>query len=451
MATGEGDLQKVSLNSDDVIGNEVLRSRRAVSSGEPSSDGSADEERSALSDSDLADALRIKTIATQAKGPSSDALEVECRAEQKLHESKGSGDTSEEEQVKVVGEWIDLVGNGELLYQVKLKLFCFLICFLSFLSVCDAIFQILKIGNDRKPRNGQEVSISVVDQTFGVDSSSEITFILGYSMVIEAWEQSVSSMCEDEVGIVKSSCRFAYGSFGNPDRNIPPNQDMEYKIHLLRIGEIITVPEAPKTSIINYVQPLNGRGKYYYNRKEYDKAIFVYKRCLDLAGGFANSDEQIRSQISLVHSNLAACYAKLDDWKASLNSTIEALKLNGRDKKTLFRQAVAYKNMNMIPEALKSLNAALEVDPNDLVVANKLKCYKILGQKCSEREKKMYKRMLSGMGTKDSTEDDRLLLLLRKFLNRNHYYITFAVVLFASVAIYSFNKSFHSYISSFFE
>ena len=41
----------------------ILRGRRAVSSGEPSLDGSIDEERNALSDSEIAHAARVGTIA----------------------------------------------------------------------------------------------------------------------------------------------------------------------------------------------------------------------------------------------------------------------------------------------------------------------------------------------------------------------------------------------------
>ncbi|VDO65832.1 unnamed protein product [Onchocerca flexuosa] len=53
--------EELQLNGSDDI-NENCCHRRAVSSGEPSLDGSVDEERAALSDSDLAGVARIQVI-----------------------------------------------------------------------------------------------------------------------------------------------------------------------------------------------------------------------------------------------------------------------------------------------------------------------------------------------------------------------------------------------------
>ncbi|EJW80556.1 hypothetical protein WUBG_08536 [Wuchereria bancrofti] len=130
--------------------------RRAVSSGEPSLDGSVDEERAALSDSDLAGVARIHTLAAKAKGPSSDALETECRTEQSLSVPNGIHCCTSTE------EWNDILGSGQL--------FC----------------KMLKAGKGPKARNGQKVTVRVVDTGFGIDNVSEKTFVLGFSMVIDA-------------------------------------------------------------------------------------------------------------------------------------------------------------------------------------------------------------------------------------------------------------------------
>lgn len=46
-------------------------------------------------------------------------------------------------------------------------------------------FQVLKAGEGPKARNGQKVTIRVVDTGFGVDNVREKTFILGFSMVVD--------------------------------------------------------------------------------------------------------------------------------------------------------------------------------------------------------------------------------------------------------------------------
>lgn len=46
-------------------------------------------------------------------------------------------------------------------------------------------FQVLKAGKGPKARNGQKVTVRVVDTGFGIDNVNEKTFILGFSMVID--------------------------------------------------------------------------------------------------------------------------------------------------------------------------------------------------------------------------------------------------------------------------
>uniref|UniRef100_A0A1I7XQ59 Uncharacterized protein n=1 Tax=Heterorhabditis bacteriophora TaxID=37862 RepID=A0A1I7XQ59_HETBA len=81
-------------------------SHRAVSSGEPSLDGSidVDEERGALSDSDITHVARTQTLAAQVKGPSSDALEESCRLEAAERDRNS--------------EWEDVLGSGQLLKKI---------------------------------------------------------------------------------------------------------------------------------------------------------------------------------------------------------------------------------------------------------------------------------------------------------------------------------------------
>ncbi|VDM95370.1 unnamed protein product [Thelazia callipaeda] len=86
--------------------------RRAASSGESSIDGSFDEDRAALSDSDLAGAARIQTLAIKAKGPSSDALETECRTEQSVLNSHDCDCSLSK------GAWNDVLGSGQLFCKV---------------------------------------------------------------------------------------------------------------------------------------------------------------------------------------------------------------------------------------------------------------------------------------------------------------------------------------------
>ncbi|CAG9537173.1 unnamed protein product [Cercopithifilaria johnstoni] len=348
------------IGSDDI--NENCCHRRAVSSGEPSLDGSVDEERAALSDSDLVGVARIQTLATKAKGPSSDALETECRTEQSLSSVHCSVSME---------EWNDILGSGQL--------FC----------------KVLKVGKGPKARNGQKVTVKVVDTRFGIDNVSEKTFVLGFSMVIDAWEMVLQLMHEGEIDAIKSEHRFAYGSVGDPERNIPPYQTMEYEIELVCITDGPLYTTLRTNELVKHITELKERGNYFYNRKELEKAIYVYKRSTELIDR-SPEDETLRNLLSVIYSNLSVCYAKLCDWKLTLDASSDALNLNSSNTKALFRRANAYANLNFIEEAIDTLNIAHQIDPSDELILKELRRQKARLKLCREQERSLYKRMLAG-------------------------------------------------------
>lgn len=393
----------VMVEVDDMV--EVYNQRRAVSSGEPSLDGSVDEERAALSDSDLPGAMRIQTLATQAKGPSSDALEVECRAEHVAHKADEVVSSASND------DWKDIIGNGQLLCKV------------------------LHEGTGPKPRNGQQVVISVKDTKLGVDSVEDFSFVLGFSMVIDAWEMVVQLMHEGEVDVVKSESRFAYGSMGDSDRGIPPHQSMEYTIKLVKIDDGPTYSNMPREQLITYISQLKERGNYYYARKELDKAVFVYKRCTDLIV-IPEDDEPLRHLFSVVFSNLAVCYAKLCDWKSTLDASDEALRLNPLNTKALFRRANAYANLNFNEEAINTLKIASNIDPNDDLIDKELHRLKARQRVCREQERSLYKRMLSGANTEHGVRQHRSLTVTLRYVFLAFFVVVLALFIhFLSVVI----------------
>nr|CDJ87209.1 Peptidyl-prolyl cis-trans isomerase domain containing protein [Haemonchus contortus] len=233
-------LQEMDVVEHDDLVEVISPGPRAVSSGEQSLDGSIDEERGALSDSDVNHVARANTLASQVKGPSSDALEESCRMEAVARE-RGS-------------EWEDILGSGQLMKRV----------------VKDGS------GSDR-PTDGQWVTIKVVDTLRGVDSHDRLTFILGFSMVIDAWELTIKLMNVEEVAEIRAKARLAYGECGLDDI-IPQNQDQEYRIELLEIGASPDYQNMGEEELSDFVLMLKDRGNFYFNRREYEKAIFVYKR-----------------------------------------------------------------------------------------------------------------------------------------------------------------------------
>ncbi|KAK6054661.1 tetratricopeptide repeat protein [Cooperia oncophora] len=79
------------------------------------------------------------------------------------------------------------------------------------------------------------------------------------------------------------------------------------------------------------------------------------------------NSEALSKLFSALHSNLAVCYAKLEDWDEVLKCTEESLRLHAANTKALFRRAAALSARNDTEEAMDCLKRAQEIDPHDTV------------------------------------------------------------------------------------
>ncbi|VDM68485.1 unnamed protein product [Strongylus vulgaris] len=260
---------------------------------------------------------------------------------------------------------------------------------------------------------------------------------------LSAWELVTKLMYVDEVSEIRVNSHLAYGECGLGDI-IPQNQDQEYRV-IFKAGvqiELLDIGESPKYTTMSeeelsdFVLMLKDRGNFYFNRKEYEKAIFVYKRsfisidpssmlfanCDSLASAVVDvprNSEALCKLFSALHSNLAVCYAKvgwaffiifwsyafikLEEWEEVLKCTDESLRLHEANTKALFRRAAALSVRNDTEEALDCLKRALEIDPHDAVVQCEIERLGGIRKRRRAEERALYRRMLVGAGDAETS------------------------------------------------
>ena len=234
--------------------NFVLIPRQAVSSGEPSLDGSGDEERG-VSDSEIPRVIGAKELARQVKSPSSDELEAECekhRIRATKEEIKREHECSSGEEEVDEDGFEDVLGSGALWKKT------------------------IKEGSGDKPNLHQWVTVRISSTTNPEDEHEKLTFPLGYNYVIEALEVTVQLMTLGEVAAVKCEGRLAYGEAGFAP-NIPPNAPQEYEIELISLGNLINVDEMKDKEINELFNQLMERSKHFYKYKQFHRAHLTNK------------------------------------------------------------------------------------------------------------------------------------------------------------------------------
>lgn len=111
-------------------------------------------------------------------------------------------------------------------------------------------------------------------------------------------------------------------------------------------------------------------GNRHFNKKDFESAIHIYKRCARLGRGFESiTTEEFRGRatpiVIMADSNCAQAYLERRQWESALQSAEGALSLGPQHVKSLFRKGKALQGLQEFKKALAALEAALELRPYD--------------------------------------------------------------------------------------
>ncbi|KAJ8928885.1 hypothetical protein NQ314_018491 [Rhamnusium bicolor] len=202
-------------------------------------------------------------------------------------------------------------------------------------------------------------------------------------------------------------------------------QGLDVSIGLMSVNE--KYPFELGTSIINilFSNKKRERGNWWYCRGENNIAIQCYRRALDyldqVEGGITGplsenhkeneiTDSDLQSLLEdriSVCNNMAAAQIKMEMYEAALNSLQVVLRCQPNNIKAHYRKAKVYIGKNDLLLAMKCLQKAKELSPNDAEIQKEINSVaKILEkQKVSERE--LARRMFNGPKKTDSKTESK--------------------------------------------
>ena len=80
-----------------------------------------------------------------------------------------------------------------------------------------------------------EAKIRSTNYKFEVVKSIPFKFTVGSNEVIEGLSLGIVKMCVGETAIIDIPSNYAYGEYGNTEKKVPPNEDVLYKLSLVKI------------------------------------------------------------------------------------------------------------------------------------------------------------------------------------------------------------------------
>ncbi|KAI8052144.1 hypothetical protein BDF22DRAFT_690197 [Syncephalis plumigaleata] len=220
------------------------------------------------------------------------------------------------------------------------------------------------------------------------DRGKPFEFKLGARQVILGWDEGVATMRVGEKADFILSPEYGYGSRGAGNA-IPGNATLRFEV------EVIDYKHQLVKYRLNQAIEEKERGNVHFKAGEWENARITYQKALYYLNDVW--EEELEEEARLVRitllNNLAAVLLKQENYTAVIDQCHEALALDGRHSKALYRLAQAQFALGRYDEASASVDRGLKLS-SDTAVFKAMKTR--IDQKqaaCDADRKEVYAKM----------------------------------------------------------
>ncbi|ROT67118.1 peptidyl-prolyl cis-trans isomerase FKBP4 isoform X1 [Penaeus vannamei] len=264
------------------------------------------------------------------------------------------------------------------------------------------------------PNDGAIVDVHVVGKVNGTSfDDREVQFPLGEGTehnIPEGLERALERFKKGEKSTIKLAPKYAFGSAGNPDLNVPPGASLEYEVELRSFEKAKESWEMDQEEKIEQAKVCKERGTTFFKQNKYRLAVKQYKKIIDLLQYDSGLDDEKKAESHSVllagHLNLAMAYLKLNDNSHAREHATKALELDSTSVKGYFRRGQAYLNMGDAEQGQLDFQACLKLDESNKAAKHQLQlcAAKIKADKL--KEKKLYGGMFEKFARMDKAKEE---------------------------------------------
>jgi len=235
-------------------------------------------------------------------------------------------------------------------------------------------------------------------------------FQLGKFNVLPGLDFAVRTMQRRERAKFIISSDLLYGEHGCPPR-IPPKAWSVYVIELIswidstlvdKIKELKTHDEDSTEDFyerLRIVQTFRDMGNDEYAKQNLERAIRFYAKGKQfLLKTKLHNDEQKKEHGELLlklYLNSAQCYLKLRNFERTVKNCNEALQLDAKNTKALYRISCAYRFLQQFDQARYHLNTAINIEPYNAEIIDEAQRLDRAIENQKKSEQKLYYRMFN--------------------------------------------------------
>ncbi|XP_067620323.1 FK506-binding protein 59 [Eurosta solidaginis] len=275
---------------------------------------------------------------------------------------------------------------------------------------------IMKVSDKkRSPGEGALVKVHLIGKYNGTTfEERNVEFDYGEGCdcgVVEGVEMALEKMTVGEISRLKIQGKYAFGSKGKQEFNIPPNATVEYIVNLIDCEKGVEEWKLTDDERLKQSELYKTKGTKYFLKQNFSLALKMYKKSTDIISEIDN-DAAKKLKIAS-NSNIALCYQKTNDYFEGKQACNEALKLDPQNIKALYRRGQCNLAINEFNEALNDFEMVIELEPTNKAAVNQIQICKHRIKEANEKERKIYANMFKKLSAADkeavpSTEDDVL-------------------------------------------
>nr|CAB3246472.1 peptidyl-prolyl cis-trans isomerase FKBP4-like [Phallusia mammillata] len=283
--------------------------------------------------------------------------------------------------------------------------------------------QMLVDGQDYiTPNPGATVNIKFTGKYKGtVFDERELEYILCEAddelNLPPAIDIAVKQMKREEKCNIIVQPKYGYGSNGNEKLNIPPDAELSYDIELIKFEKVKEAWEMLDEEKIEQSKIVKEKGTKYLKDNKFKQAILNYKKIIDYLSyhdakidGSEEDQKVIKEwkELKLAgYLNLSLACIKAGQYAQAHNNCAEALKMDPKNEKALFRDAEAYRHEIDFKHAKAAYAEVLKVNPNNGTARKFMKDCAAKIQEQAEKEKSKYKGMFDKFAKQDKEHEIR--------------------------------------------
>ncbi|CAF1001523.1 unnamed protein product [Rotaria sordida] len=236
-------------------------------------------------------------------------------------------------------------------------------------------------------------------------------FQLGKFNVLPGLDLAVRTMQRRERAKFIISSDLLYGEYGCPPR-IPPKAWSLFVIELISWIDCTLIEKLNKLKTTNddeitedfderirIAQTLRDMGNDEYAKHNLERAIRYYAKGKQflLKTKTTNENQTIQQKELLLklYLNSAQCYLKLRNHERTIKNCNEALQLDPKNIKALFRISIAYRSLHQFDQAHTYLNTAINIEPYNAEIIDEAQRLDRAIEQQKKNEQKLYYRMFN--------------------------------------------------------